>query len=125
VNNSQIYKKLESLLKEKKKQHKDSSFENKIIFLDSESLPEFHLNIFQAEPMFDIELVKQVYHKVGFKAILCIVRRFYDDNGPFILADVIAPNHLHDTGNMLKSMLANYYPLLTRSRITTNQFISI
>lgn len=125
VSNSQIYKKLETLLKEKKKQHKNSSFENKIIFLDSESLPEFHMNIFQAEGMYDLELVKQVYDKVGLKDILCIVRRFYNDRGPFIVADVIAPDHLHDTVNMLKSMLANYYPMVRRSMIPTNQLFSI
>lgn len=125
VDNSQIYKKLETLLKEKKKQHKNSSFENKIIFLDSESLPEFHMSIFQAEGMYDLELVKQAYNKVGLKDILCIVRRFYNDKGPFILADVIAPDHLQDAANMLRSLLTNYYRIVKRSMIPTNQLFTI
>ncbi|MES1222283.1 MAG: hypothetical protein ABUT20_42700, partial [Bacteroidota bacterium] len=123
LNNSQIYKKLETLLKEKKRQHKSSSFKNKIIFLDSESLPEFHMNIFQTEGMYDLELVKQVYNKVGLKDILCIVRRFYNNKGPFILADVIAPDHLQETAGVLKSMLLNYHSILTRSTIGGNKIV--
>jgi hypothetical protein len=112
LNNTQIYKKLETLLKEKKKQHKNSGFENKIIFLDCESLPEFNMGIFQVEGMYDFELVKHAYNKVGLKNILCIVRRFYNDKEPFIFADVITPNHLLQEAEILKSMLLNYQIVL-------------
>lgn len=46
VYQSKIYKKLENVLKEKKEQHKNSPFKNKILFIDSETLPEFHMGLF-------------------------------------------------------------------------------
>ena len=117
ITQSQVYKKLEAMFKEKKRQHRNSPFQNKIIFLDSESLPEFHMNIFQNDSMYNLEMINKAYTKAGLKGILCIVRRSYDADGPFVLADVIAPNHLQDAAGTLKSMLQEYYSNLRRSTI--------
>lgn len=120
-----IVKKLETVLKEKKKQHKNSSYQNKVIFLDSESLPEFHMNIFQPGGMHNLEMIRQAYDKAGLKDILCIIRRYYDEQGPEILADVIAPQHLQVAGIILKKMLENYPAILSKSLITQSSIIQL
>jgi hypothetical protein len=124
VSQFQIIKKLESLLKEKKKQHRGSTFQNKIIFLDSESLPEFHMNIFQNGEMYDLEMIRQAYNKVGLKDILCIIRRFYNNEGPFLLVDVIAPPHLEDAGEKLQAMLLTHYADLRKSSLQQIKIIT-
>lgn len=124
VSQSQLYKKLETMLKEKKRQHRNSAFQNKIIFLDSESLPEFHMNIFQNDSMFDLDMIKQAYDKVGLKDILCIVRRSYNKEGPYVQADVIAPDHLQDAAKMLQSMLLGFYSDLRKSTLQQKQIIT-
>lgn len=91
---SKIYEKLESILKEKKKQHKKSEFNNKILFVDNEMLPEFQMNLFPNESIYDFDEVKKVYYKVGFKDILVIIRRTYDQKKASSLADIIYPKHL-------------------------------
>lgn len=123
VSHSQLYKKLETMLKEKKRQHRNSVFQNKIIFLDSESLPEFHMNIFQNDSMFDLDMIRQAYNKVGLKDILCIVRRSYNNEGPFVQADVIAPDHLQDAAKMLQSMLLGFYSDLRKSTLQQKRII--
>lgn len=120
---SQVYKKLETMFKEKKRQHRNSPFQNKIIFLDSESLPEFHMNIFQNDSMYIPEMIQQAYTKAGLKDILCIVRRSYNDDGPFVLADVIAPPHLQVAGSALKSMLLENYNDIRKLNLSSNQII--
>lgn len=93
LNRSEIYKKLETVLREKKKQHRHSAL-HKILFLDNETLPEFHMNLFQNESMYEPTMVQEVYNKIGFKDILCIIKRQYDDDGIHIHADVIGPKDL-------------------------------
>lgn len=124
VAESQVYKKLEAMFKEKKRQHRNSPFENKIIFLDSESLPEFHMNIFQNDSMYKPEMIQQAYTKAGLKDILCIVRRSYDNEGPFVLVDVIAPAHLQVAASALKSMLLEYYNDLKKLTFRSNLIIT-
>lgn len=123
VAESQVYKKLETMFKEKKRQHRNSPFENKIIFLDSESLPEFHMNIFQNDSMYRPEMIQQAYTKAGLKDILCIVRRSYNNEGPLVLADVIAPAHLQVAASALKSMLLEYYNDLRKLALRSNHLI--
>lgn len=123
VAESQVYKKLETMFKEKKRQHRNSPFENKIIFLDSESLPEFHMNIFQNDSMYKPEMIQQAYTKAGLKDILCIVRRSYNGEGPLVLADVIAPDPLQEVAKKLKFMLQKYFSSLKRSAMSENPII--
>ncbi|MDH7464682.1 hypothetical protein QEG73_25520 [Chitinophagaceae bacterium 26-R-25] len=115
VYRSKIYSKLESVLKEKKKQHEDSAFQNKIMFLDSESLPEFRMNLFQNQDMYDAELVREVYKKTGLKHILCVVIRSYNEQGMQLYIDVIAANHLQVTATKLQSMIRNYAVFINAS----------
>jgi hypothetical protein len=90
VFHSKIYKKLENVLKEKKDQHKNSPFQNKIFFIDSETLPEFHMGLFQNESMFQIDKVKDIYDKLNMKEVICLIRRIYTEENPTVLVDILA-----------------------------------
>jgi hypothetical protein len=108
VYQSQIYKKLETVLKEKMKQHRNISIDHKILFLDNEILPEFHMNLFQNESMYESDVVRRLHQKLKMKHILCIVRRYYTTQGTRILFDVIGPEHLQAETKQLKLILQSY-----------------
>jgi hypothetical protein len=108
VYHSQIYKKLETVLKEKMKQHRNISIDNKILFLDNEFLPEFHMNLFQNEGMYESDVVRRLHQKLKMKHILCIVRRYYTIKGTRILFDVIGPEHLQAETKQLELILQSY-----------------
>ncbi len=109
---SHIYKKLERVLKEKKEQHRQLIM-NKIIFLDNEILPEFHMNLFQ-NGMYDLSKVKKVYEKINLKSILCVVQRSYNEKGSIIEVDVLAPDNLRDTAQLLKFLIEKPYLVETQ-----------
>jgi hypothetical protein len=90
ISREMIYKKLEAVLKEKRKQHKSSEIKNKMIFLDNEILPEFHMNLFANESIYEPEMVRKAYDKLGLEEVLCIVKRGYNEKGPTFEIDVIA-----------------------------------
>ena len=104
---TQIYKKLERVLKEKKEQHRELTM-NKIIFLDNEIFPEFHMNLFQ-NGMYDLAKVRKVYEKINLKSILCVVKRSYNENGSIIEVDVLSPDNLRDTAQLLKVLFEKHY----------------
>jgi hypothetical protein len=101
-----ISKKLETVLKEKKLQHKNSCFENKIIFLDSEAFPEFQMGLFNSPEMFDINEIIRIYNKLNLKDILCVIRRIYLHEQPEVLMDIIRPENFKEADDVLKSLIA-------------------
>jgi hypothetical protein len=106
---SKIYKKLEDILKEKAAQHRNSPIKNKIIFLDSEMLPEFHMNLFQNEGMYHPEKVKSIYEKLNLKDILCVVRRKYSDKGIHVLVDTFCSEASKPVADYIKSLFKNCF----------------
>jgi hypothetical protein len=101
---SKVYKKLEEILKEKRAQHHASPIKNKIIFIDSEMLPEFHMNLFQNESMYHVDKVRKIYDKLQMTEIVCIVRRVYTDNGMEVFADTFCPPDLQSVSTYLTSL---------------------
>jgi hypothetical protein len=100
-----LYKKTESVLKEKKDQHKNSVFKNKIFFIDSESFPELQMGLFQNENMFDYNKVKSIYDKLNITNIVCIIRRHYMQETPNVFVDIFYPESLKETALFLKQNL--------------------
>lgn len=84
---SKIHKKFEEALKEKKRQHKNSPFKEKIIFIDSESLPEFQMGLFINEMMFERGKIAAICKKIHENNIVCMIRRRYLSDGYEILVD--------------------------------------
>ena len=97
-----LYKRLEKALAEKKQQHEDSAYPNKIIFLDSESMTEFYLGLFADPRSYDLDEVLRVYNNLHMTDIVCIVRRhFYNDN-PLVFVDILRPESLSGPADELK-----------------------
>lgn len=115
VYQQQVYKKLETILREKMRQHKKSPVKNKVIFLDSEIIPEFHMNLFHNEGLYDLDLIKKVYDKIKMKDVLCIIRRVYNEEETCVLVDIIAPDHLKKTADYLKNIFLNIYSFPKRN----------
>jgi hypothetical protein len=101
-----IYKKLEQILKEKKEQHKNSIFKNKIIFLDSESFPEFQMGLFTDSKMYDKNEIIRICNKLNLKEIICVIRRYYLNEYPEVFVDIIRPENLNDIDSELKLLFA-------------------
>ncbi|WP_100336624.1 hypothetical protein [Hymenobacter chitinivorans] len=98
-----IYKKLENILKEKKKQHINSIYKNKIIFIDTEIFPSLDMDIFQTETSFDVDMLKNVYNKVCRDTILIITRRIYHKEEPEIKVAAVYTKALESEANYLLS----------------------
>ncbi len=105
LNRSAVYQKLEAALKEKKKQHKHSLYEHKVIFIDIEVFPEFRMGLFPKEDMLDENEVNRVYKKMRLNHILCIIRRIYQTEFPQTEVKVFAPEALLPEANQLKFLL--------------------
>jgi len=101
---SKIYEKLENVLKEKKQQHKNSTLTNKILFIDSETLPEFHMGLFQNEAMFEKDKVAAIFKKLKINDIVCIIRRSYSKEKPEILLDAFSNENNRNTVKILKEI---------------------
>lgn len=101
-----VNKKVESILKEKRDQHRNSPYEHKIIFIDSESLSEFQMGLFQDESMFDMEVIKGSYEKLCLDSIIFFTRRSFRGGTSRVLVDAIYPAHLEQeakaVGNIFK-----------------------
>jgi len=89
ISQSKIYKKLESALREKKKQHKNLPFKDKIVFIDSETFPEFQMSLFQNDFLFEIEEVRKVCDRMAMQGIVCLIRRQYLEERPLIKVDFL------------------------------------
>jgi len=91
---SKVYDKLRAVLREKKRQHRDSPFQHKIIILDSEMLPEFFFSLFADGRMYDREEIARVYNELQLDSILCVIRRNYLQEQSAILTDIFRPPSL-------------------------------
>ncbi len=107
ISRNRIYEKLESVLKEKIKQHKNSRFEDKIIFLDSEALPEFQMGLFQSKDMFGLDRTWKLYHKLRTRAIVCIIRRYFITEQFSIEVDVFYQDKDAQVAKELRQLFLN------------------
>lgn len=103
-----IYKKLESILKEKKDQHKNSPFTHKIIFIESEALPELQMSMFQHQHMFDPVKIDAIYKKLNLDSIVCLIRREYSERQSKIMVDTFHKHqHQIKVCNYLKKIICS------------------
>lgn len=94
VYQSTIDQKLETILKEKKNQHRNSPFKNKIIFIDTEIYPTMDLDLFQTEASFNPITIEKIHQKVCKNDIICFTRRTFSTEEPKTETIVFYPEHL-------------------------------
>jgi len=102
-----LYKKLETILKAEKRQHPPEQFPYKIVFIGSESFPEFQFGLFQHENMYDLDRIVTLCNKLRLGSIVCFIRKYYQQNQPYILVDVIAPTELQDVAQIIKHIFGS------------------
>jgi len=99
-----LYQKLASILLAEREQHPPEKFPLKIVFLGSESFPEFQFGIFQDESMFDLDRVLALCNTLKLGCIVCFVRKYYQLGEPYVKADVIGPMELAEEAQQLKDL---------------------
>jgi hypothetical protein len=82
ISKNEVYKKLKTVLREKKDQHRSSGFDHKVIFLDSESITELYFGMFAGGRLFDPEEIWRVYTSLNLDCIVCIILRDYRRSKP-------------------------------------------
>lgn len=100
-----IYEKLEEVLKEKKKQHKGSTYKQKVIFIDSEILPEFQWDLFAGPESYDPESIRRICQKLQLNAIVFIIKRTYTPNGPHVSADYYTSEEMMPIAERIKYLM--------------------
>jgi len=102
-----LYKKLETILKAEKRQHPPEQFPFKIVFIGSESFPEFRFGLFQHENMYDLDRIVTLCNKLRLGSVICFIRKCYQQDQPYILVDVIAPRELLEVAQLLKHIFGS------------------
>jgi hypothetical protein len=96
------YQKLESILIAEEEQHPAVVFPRKVLFIGSESFPEFQFGIFQHDNMFDRDRIVQLCNALELSCIVCFIRKYYQGNDPYMKVDVIASSEQWDEGLLIK-----------------------
>ncbi|KAA0990039.1 hypothetical protein [Dyadobacter aurulentus] len=94
IEEHEILKHLEAVLKQKKIQHIDSEDSEKIIFIDSESLPEFNFGLFHQPSMLNLDEVMRLYEKLRMDCLVCITIRTYWSGELVVATHLIATERL-------------------------------
>lgn len=84
LSDKSVISKLFNSLKDKKEQHKDSKYANKIYFIDNETLPGFEWPCFLWESFFDEFKIKDRFTMFSENEIFCFIRRNYIGETPSI-----------------------------------------
>jgi len=95
IERSKVTDKLIAALKQKRKQHQSSAFENRIFFFDSESFPEVRMGLFQYENMLDANAIQEYMNQSSSKDLLCIINRRYWGKELRINVNVFCKNELN------------------------------
>ncbi len=105
-----INRKLFTTLLEKKKQHVNSKFINKIYFIESESIPDFDFPIFKIDAMFEqdefIEFIKDNFSE---KDIICFIKREYVGDYPKVEIKAFGNNIDPVVKSRLENLKTNIY----------------
>lgn len=105
VEKHEIMKNLETVLKQKKSQHIESSDVEKIIFVDSESLPEFNIGLFHQPSMFELDDVRRLHEKLRMDCLVCITLRDYAAGNLTTAIHLLAPQRLYKEASWLVEKL--------------------
>jgi hypothetical protein len=104
---NKLYKKLESILKAEKEQHPPDAFPRKVLFIGSESFPEFQFGLFQHDNMFDLGRVVLLCNKLDLRCIVCFIRKYYQRDSAYIVVDTVAPPELMDEAKLIKHIFSS------------------
>lgn len=103
-----INKKLFTALEDKKKQHQNSKYINKIYFIDNESIPDFDFPIFKIDAMFEKEeFTKFMQDNFSEKEIICFINREYVGESPKVEIKVFGNNIDPDVKSRLENLKTN------------------
>ncbi|MCA6363714.1 MAG: hypothetical protein IM638_11810 [Bacteroidetes bacterium] len=80
ISQNDIYKKVKEVLKEKKKQMKNSNYSNNIIFLDFESVVGIDLSLFSSQRKWDEERLNDIRRSLNMDHTICFIIRDYTGN---------------------------------------------
>lgn len=105
---SKVTRKLFSAITDKKKQHADSKYPNKIYFIDSETIPDFTLPIFRMDSMFEEGKIKEFLNSFSENEIVCFIRREYMDDIPRISIKAFGKNIDEKVKQRLESLKTNF-----------------
>ncbi|PSL24415.1 hypothetical protein [Chitinophaga ginsengisoli] len=101
---SEIFKKLEGILKKVKMQHRPFNGP-KIIFIDTEAYPEFRMGLFQTEKSVVITEIDRIINKERFaNTIICITRRSIKEGKLVNDVYIYAPPNLNEEGRIAGRM---------------------
>ncbi len=87
-----IYRKFFNAIQDKRKQHQNSKYQNKIYFIDSEFIPDLSLPIFQSDSMVVEEEISNFVKSMSEEEIVCIIRREYMSDVPKISIEAFGKN---------------------------------
>ena len=110
VTRSKVTSKLIDAIKEKKRQHRDSTFKKKILFFDSESLPEFRMGMFTMQHMLEEDKIQNEVERSSTDYILCIIMRNYRTVNPEIQIKVFCKPEDQQIKGVLESLA---FPVLS------------
>jgi len=105
---SKVTGKLFSALNEKSEQHANSKYQNKIYFIDSETIPDFEMPIFRMDSMFEEEKIKEFVNGFSENEIFCFIRREYMEDIPKISIKAIGKNIDEKIKHRLESLKTNF-----------------
>lgn len=106
---TEILKKLETILKGAKSQHRDF-YGPKIFFVDTEAYPEFRMGLFQLKTSLSETEIEKIINKVGFRdTIVCILRRSITETSFVTEAYIYASEELRQEGKLIANMFKRSY----------------
>jgi hypothetical protein len=108
ISQNKVTSQLFDKIKGKQKQHSNSKYVNKIYFIDSESIPDFELPIFQMDSMFEEEKIKEFMNSLPENEIVCIIRREYMNSIPKVSIKVFGKNIDQKVKQRLESLKTNF-----------------
>jgi hypothetical protein len=103
-----VTRKLLSSINDKKNQHNNSKYPNKIYFIDSETIPDFTLPIFRTDSMFEEDKIKTFLESFSENEIVCFIRREYMDDVPNISIKCYGKNIDSRVQRILEGLKTNF-----------------
>ena len=104
-----INRKLYTALEDKKKQHANSKYINKIYFIESESIPDLDFPIFKIDAMFEEDkFMEFVHNNFSEKEIICFVKREYIDDFPKVEVKAFGNNIDPQVKSRLENLKTNF-----------------
>ncbi|PZF71601.1 hypothetical protein [Taibaiella soli] len=108
VDREAVLKQVISKLKEKRRQHALSNYENRVYIFDSESFPQFRMGLFQQASMLEDDILQKEMEDSSTDDILCLIVRDYTGQNPEIAIKVFCKPKFNDVKIILEQLKSNY-----------------